>query len=123
MSHLTTEFINLSQYILVKVEKKLCQWLREILESREYSRKFLNTFVIKQNAQRIKDERILAEYEGLNSSYKILEHNLSSGARHETLSPIVHGNHGSSRKVAILRVIDVRLPKKEDQASHRGIIR
>lgn len=104
---LTTEFITLSQHILTKVEKKLSLWLREILESREHSRKYLNTFAVKQNARRIKDPAIVSEYDGLNSSYKILEHNLSSGARHEMLTPLVHrpGNEGSSRKVESRRVM------------------
>ena len=92
MNILTIEFINLSEPILIKVEKKLCLWLREILESREYSRKYLNTFAVKPNARPIRDTQLLTEYAGLNSSYKILEHNLSTGKRHEMLMPLVHSS-------------------------------
>jgi hypothetical protein len=79
----------LSEDLLRQLEKKLCQAFKEVLESREVSRKYLNTFLIKLNARPIKNKRLLEEYKGKNSSYKILEHNLSSGVRHQQLTPIL----------------------------------
>jgi hypothetical protein len=85
---------------LKKIEKKLCLAFKEIVESRENSRKFLNTFAVKQNARKITNQEIRKEYVGLNSSYRILEHNLSKGGRHPQLAPITHQqNEMASQRV------------------------
>lgn len=81
----------MSEDILRKIEKKLCQAFKDVLESRENSRKYLNTFAVKQNARPIRNKQLLEDYKGQNSSYKILEHNLSTGQRHSMLSSLVMG--------------------------------
>ena len=84
------------------MEKRLCFLFKEVLEGRERGRKFLDTFAVKQNARKIRNSSLLKEYKGLNSSYKILEHNLSSGKRHPVLSSLLESvspGIGSLRKV------------------------
>ena len=95
--------MTLSQKILSRVEKKLCQAFKEILESREHSRKFLNSFAVKQNARKIKDQSLLEKYKALNSSYRIIEHNLSLGKRHPSLNPLVHSTFSREQSSRMVR--------------------
>jgi hypothetical protein len=72
------------------VEKKLCKALKDFLESRENSRKFLNTFSVKNNIKEVDDPEILKSNGNINSSYKSIIHNISNGSRHPLLLEIVH---------------------------------
>ena len=95
--NLIKEFINLSQEILCKVEKKLCKALKNVLESRETSRKFLNTFSVKHNIKDITDPELLQTYSNLNSSYKFIIHNMSNGSRHPLLFDLVDKKESNNK--------------------------
>ena len=89
---------------MCKIEKKLCKVFKDILESREGSRRYLNTFSVKQNVKSIQDAKLVEEYKGLNSSYKRVVHNLSSGTRHPLLLPLVYPEDPETAdKVAVTR--------------------
>jgi hypothetical protein len=83
------EFIYLAEGILCKVEKKLCRALKDVLEGREVSRKYLNTFLVKENIDEIEKPDLLKEYKDLNCSYKNIVHNVSDGSRYGSLMNLV----------------------------------
>lgn len=100
LKRLNEEFINLSEPILCKLEKKLCRVFKEVLENRENSRRLLDTFSVKQNVRRIQEQNLVNEYGRVNSSYKQVIHNLSNGARHARLLPLVRKKEEDPNKGA-----------------------
>lgn len=86
----------------MKLEKKLCKVFKDILESRETNRIFINPFALKQNAREISDLAIKDEYKSFNSSYKMIIYNLQSGNKNNIPMQILAKPAEKTSKVKLI---------------------